>query len=113
MWELCDIGLPSVDDEMAIFGDAGPVEVAARMKGCGVRQGALKCGPDGPVSLGEPVSQAYPPAEHVVDTTAAGDSFNAGYLAGILTGKSQAEALMAGHQLACEVVGVKGAIAPR
>ena len=113
MWELCDIGLPSVDDEMAIFGDAGAADVAARMKEYSVRQGALKCGPDGPVSLGGPVSQTYPAAERVVDTTAAGDSFNAGYLAAILTGKSQAEALMAGHQLACEVVGVNGAIAPR
>ncbi len=113
MWELCDIGLPSVDDEMAIFGDADAGGVAARMRGFGVRKGALKCGPDGPVSLGGPVSQVYPAAERVVDTTAAGDSFNAGYLAAILTGKSQAEALMAGHQLACEVVGVNGAIAPR
>ncbi len=113
MWELCDIGLPSVDDEMAIFGDAEAGEVAARMRGYGLRQGALKCGPDGPVSLGKTVSQAYPPAARVVDTTAAGDSFNAGYLAAILTGKNQAEALMAGHKLAAEVVGVKGAIAPR
>ena len=113
IWELCDIALPSVDDEMAIFGEADAGAVAARMRACGVCQGALKCASAGPVSLGAPVSQAYPPAARVVDTTAAGDSFNAGYLAALLTGSGQAEALMAGHMLACKVVGVKGAIAPR
>lgn len=113
MWESCDIALPSVDDEMAIFGDADAASVVARLKGWGVSEGALKCGPGGPVSLGEPVEASYPPAAKVVDTTAAGDSFNAGYLAARLTGESQARALRAGHDLASMVIGVKGAIAPR
>ncbi|WP_172296904.1 sugar kinase [Pseudoruegeria sp. HB172150] len=113
MWESCDLALPSVDDEMAIFGDPDAASVITRLQTCGIAEGALKQGPEGPLSLGDPVDATYRPAETVIDTTAAGDSFNAGYLAAILTGKSQADALQSGHDLAAKVVGVKGAIAPR
>ena len=75
-------------------------------------RGALKRGAQGPHSLGEQVTQSYPPASRVIDTTAAGDSFNGGYLAALQTGATQAEALMAGHRLASHVVGAKGAIVP-
>ena len=113
MWEMTDIALPSVDDEMAAFGDNSVDDVTTRLRGAGVVRGALKCGAGGPVSLGEPVVAQYPPAAKVVDTTAAGDSFNGGYLGALLTGSAQAEALRAGHDLASYVVGTKGAIAPR
>ena len=112
-WKLTDIALPSVDDEQNVFGDNSVEQVVARLQKCRVSQGALKCGPDGPRSLGEAVNQTYPHAETVLDTTAAGDSFNGGYLAALLTGASQKDALLAGHMLAREVVGIKGAIKPR
>ena len=113
MWELCDIALPSVDDEMAAFGDATEADVLARLKPCGITQGALKRGPMGPLSLGEPVQASYAAAKNVIDTTAAGDSFNGGYLGALLSGASQAEALQTGHSLAAKVVGYKGAIVPQ
>ena len=114
MWELCDIALPSIDDEMAIFGDQDAGQVLARLRRCGVRSGVLKRGAKGPVALAGGIEAApFQPAPAVIDTTAAGDSFNAGYLADRLTGASEAEALQAGHRLAARVVGVKGAIAPR
>ncbi|MEL7115657.1 MAG: sugar kinase [Pseudomonadota bacterium] len=112
MWRLTDIALPSVDDEMAIFGDVDEDAVLARFHALGVGDGALKCGATGPRSLGVTVEQTYPEATDVVDTTAAGDSFNGGYLGAILTGATQAEAMMAGHELAAYVVGHRGAIAP-
>ena len=110
MWHRADIALPSIDDEMALF-DETAEQVEKRFttfKG----NGALKRGADGPISLGECVIQTYPPAAQVVDTTAAGDSFNGGYLAALFSGKSQAQALRAGHDLAAQVVQHRGAIIP-
>ena len=110
MWHRADIALPSIDDEMALF-DETAEQVEKRFttfRG----NGALKRGADGPVSLGECVIQPYPPAAQVVDTTAAGDSFNGGYLAALFSGKSQAQALRAGHDLAAQVVQHRGAIIP-
>jgi len=48
-----------------------------------------------------------------VDTTAAGDSFSAAYLAGRLKGDSPEEAALAGHRLASRVIQVPGALIPR
>jgi 2-dehydro-3-deoxygluconokinase len=49
----------------------------------------------------------------VVDTTAAGDSFAAAYLAARLAGVDSTAAARAGHQLARTVVQHPGAIIPR
>ena len=49
----------------------------------------------------------------VVDTTAAGDSFSAAYLAARLKGASPQEAAKAGHRLASRVIQVPGALIPR
>ena len=114
MWRQADIGFPSVDDEIALFGDADADAVLARIEGCGVGTGALKCGPEGPRPIGARLPGAtYAPAARVVDTTAAGDSFDGGFLAAHLTGADLAEALQAGHALASEVIGHRGAIIPR
>ncbi len=48
-----------------------------------------------------------------VDTTAAGDSFAAGYLAARLSGRGPAEAALAGHIVAGAVIRHAGAIIPR
>ncbi|WP_170476228.1 sugar kinase [Ruegeria arenilitoris] len=110
LWHRADVALPSIDDEMALFGESAE-QVADRFaKHPGL--GALKRGAQGPLSIGEEVHQTYLPAENVVDTTAAGDSFNGGYLAALLSGKSQAEALLAGHAMASKVVQFRGAIIP-
>ena len=109
-WRLADIGLPSVDDEIALFGDADEAAALARLRGYGLRQGALKRGAHGPLPLDPGLSQgSYPPAECVVDTTAAGDSFNGAYLAAVLSGLPAEAALAAGHAKAREVVGFRGA----
>lgn len=108
LWDRSDIALPSIDDEMALF-DETAAQVETRFATHG-GTGALKRGAEGPMSLGAPVTQSYPQAAKVVDTTAAGDSFNAGYLGAMLRGQSQAEALMAGHTLAAAVVQQRGAI---
>ena len=112
LWQMTDIGFPSVDDEMALFGDADAGAVRERIEGWGVPTGALKCGPAGPLPLGDRFEASYAPGTRVVDTTAAGDSFDGGYLAAVLSGASQREALAAGHALALKVIAHRGAIVP-
>ncbi len=111
LWRRCDIALPSVDDEMALFGDADEAGVLARLSEFGVTRVALKCGPAGPVDLGPGHARPrVPAAKCVVDTTAAGDSFNAGYLAGLAAGQTPEEAMVRGHGLALQVIAKRGAI---
>ena len=112
-WETCDIALPSVDDEMALYGDGSEDAVLTRLNGWGATSGALKCGAQGPRPLDGSPAPSLSPAPCVIDSTAAGDSFNAGYLAARLTGKSETDALAAGHALASKVVQHRGAILPR
>ena len=111
LWGLRPIALPSLDDEMALFGDGDEATVLARLRGLGLREGALKRGARGPVALdpGTP-DRDFAPAARVVDTTAAGDSFNGAFLAAHLTGAPTAEALALGHAQALAVIAVKGAI---
>lgn len=115
IWDITNIALPSIDDEMALFGDlteAAVIERFARRDWDGI---AIKRGMRGPVSPGlDPKAHPdFPPAAKVTDTTAAGDSFNGGYLAAFVAGKVEAERLAAGHALAARVVGAPGAIIPR
>ena len=51
-------------------------------------------------------------AKQVIDTTAAGDSFSAGYLAARLQGADVTDAARAGHRLAAAVIQYPVAIIP-
>ena len=114
-WQ-CDIRyLPSIDDEQALFEDASEDAVIERFCGRDWVACAIKRGEQGPVSpnlLGSS-NTTFAAASKVIDTTAAGDSFNGGYLAAYLAGRSEMDCLQTGHDCASYVVGVRGAIAPR
>lgn len=108
-WHICDIALPSLDDEMALFGDPDEDAVLQRFSGYAIPNGALKRGASGPRPLTGPAPEPPEPVP-VRDSTAAGDSFNAGFLAALISGKDTEAAMAAGHRLAARVVQHPGAI---
>ncbi|MCW1950114.1 MAG: sugar kinase [Octadecabacter sp.] len=111
IWAQTDIALPSVDDEMALFDESDERQVLDRLTAAGATYGAIKRGPKGPKALGyNDIDQDYTAVENVIDTTAAGDSFNAGFLAGLIGGQSLKDALLQGHNLSAKVILQRGAI---
>ncbi|PZX18810.1 2-dehydro-3-deoxygluconokinase [Palleronia aestuarii] len=107
-----DIVLPSFDDEARFFGDADPEATAGRYADAGASLVVVKNGEaEIVVREGDAVTR-YPsvPAEKIVDTTAAGDSFNAGFLAAHLTGADLGAAVARGAELAARVIARRGAM---
>ena len=108
-----DIALLTEDDELALFGYADSEQVFGAYPA--IEEVVLKRGADACLirSAGERFSVPAVKVEKVVDTTAAGDSFSAAYLASRLKGGSPEQAAVAGHGLASRVIQVPGALIPR
>ncbi|MEX9253521.1 sugar kinase [Pseudenterobacter timonensis] len=118
MLACTDIAFLTLDDEDALWGEKPVDEVIARTRQAGVTEVVIKRGADSCLvaMAGEEVVEV--PAvklakEKVIDTTAAGDSFSAGYLAVRLTGGTPEEAARRGHLTASTVIQYRGAIIPR
>ena len=109
-----DILLTTDGDEHLLYGASSNADIFARWHKAGVGEVVVKRGSKGAMarSATETVELAVPEAVRVVDSTGAGDSFNAAYLASRLRGGSIREALQAGSVLAGAVVQVPGAILP-
>ena len=108
-----DIVLASTEDLLPLYPGESNEALLARIPGAEVV-----------MKLSEPASivrlegvpypiKAKPLKAPVVDTTAAGDSFAAAYVAARLAGREPIEAARAGHRLAGAVVCHPGAIIPR
>ena len=107
--------LASVDDGRQLTDAVTPREVADAFRSLGaaevvVTDGSAPC----VVTSGSGMSEVpAPEAVAVLDTTAAGDAFDAGYVAARLRGEDPERSARAGQRAASIVVGHRGALIPR
>ena len=87
-----DVALPAYDDEAVLWGDPSPEATIARLQAFGVNEIVVKNGPSSAIVASAGGREAVPVPEVVVpvDASAAGDGFNAGYLAARLAGRGAA-----------------------
>jgi len=112
-FEAADIVLASTEDLLPLYPGESNNGLLARIPAAEV---VLKLSEPASVLRFDGVfheTKAEPMTTPVVDTTAAGDSFAAAYIAARLTGAEPVEAACAGHRLAGVVVCHPGAIIPR
>ena len=113
MYRISDLVLPTDEDEEMLFGTEKPEEVVKRLQSFGVEEVVLKMGPNGCLlARGHELELVPSQQVTVVDSTAAGDSFNAGFLASKIRGDSSETAALAAHKLASTVIQYRGAIIP-
>lgn len=118
---VADIALLTDDDEARLWGSGEAADILHRCRSAGVAEVVVKRGPAPVVVAAQPGSEGYgercevevPPVPQVVDTTAAGDSFNAGYLAARFAGGGVVPAAAYGSRCAGVVIQHRGAIVAR
>jgi 2-dehydro-3-deoxygluconokinase len=110
-----DIAMPAYDDEAVLWGDPSPEATVDRLQAFGIGEIVVKNGPNSALVASGGKSEFVPVPEVVVpvDPLAAGDSFNAAYLAARLSGNGPNAAAAAAHRLAADVIRQPGAIVPR
>jgi 2-dehydro-3-deoxygluconokinase len=115
MARFVSVVIPTYSDEAALFGDASPAATAARWHGWGAEQVIVKLGAEGCLVSSSEGTEPVPAVKvpKVIDTTGAGDAFNAGFLAARSAGQDPVQAAHAANRLAALVIQHRGAILPR
>ncbi|WP_296163099.1 sugar kinase [Rhodoferax sp.] len=112
---VADTALITADDHLALFGFASLERAVAAAQALDVPEIVIKRGAAPTlVRSGSGPWHSVPTqtVTNVVDTTAAGDSFAAGYLSRRLRGDTPEDATQFGNRLAARVIGHHGAIIP-
>ena len=100
-WETmlphADYALPSLDDMKAIYSESEPETIVRLLHENGARKVVIKMGKDGALLSSDGTTSLIPAyATDVVDTTGAGDCFDAGFIAGLAHGLSDVKAAHSG-----------------
>ncbi|GGD60451.1 ketodeoxygluconokinase [Lacimicrobium alkaliphilum] len=130
LWESCDSARTwvycAIDNSDLVFAGTEDMagilncpaitakQLANELAELSVPELVLKAGKEevGLLVDGDYLTFAVEPVSKVVDTTAAGDSFNAGYLAALLNGQPLSERVQWAKTLAAQVIQYPGAIIP-
>lgn len=112
--QYVDIALVSFVDEQRLHGDPEPAAVCRRMARCGISEVVVKNGsePCFVALAGEVEELPLTVRTTAIDTTAAGDAFNAAYLAARIHGQPPRRAVTVGNLVSGQVVQYPGAIIP-
>ncbi len=119
LYAITDLALVTLEDEITVWGDENLLQARDRLQASKVKQAIIKVGAEGCYAqdlTDSTASLIHYPAPHitnVVDTTSAGDAFNAGFIAGLVTQRPLHTAIQMGQQLAGRVIQFKGAIIQR
>ena len=114
MLKFTDIALLTFDDEQQLYGDTSVEQCIKRTSDAGVKEIIIKQGSQDCIVIEDASTHYITPLSvtNVVDTTAAGDSFSAGFLAKRFTGGNAQQAAFFGHCVAGTVIQHQGAIIP-
>src|SRR5690554_1112577 len=110
--ESTDIALLTLDDEQLLWGDDSVSGCVERYKQFGISELILKRGADETIIISnqQETRVSVDPVTNIIDTTGAGDTFNAGYLAARLNGASQIDAAKQGNRCAGIIIRYRGGV---
>ncbi|MBD3586419.1 sugar kinase [Salinimonas sp. HHU 13199] len=113
-YAMADIALSGVDDHAQLYAHQSVSEIVTHLSRFSIDEQVIKHGAYGVVVNTQSDSWSVPvePVETVIDTTAAGDAFNAGYLAARGKGADPVSAAKYAAKVAAFVIGYPGAITP-
>ena len=112
----CHTAMITLDDHQAVFECTSLDDALAHAQGLAIPEVVIKRGADPTLVKQENTRQwlqiPTQEVEQVIDTTAAGDSFAAGYLSRRLCGSNAEKAATFGNALAAKVIQYHGALIP-